>query len=379
MTEGPPGSRAEPGEGAPPGRSPSDLRPSVTGVIVNHNGGEKILRCIEALKSQTVPFSGIMVVDSGSTDGSPERVRDGHPDVQIVLLGANLGPAAARNAAIERAAGELVFWIDHDIYAAPDCLERLLAARAAEPAAIVVPRIILYPQKDVVQADGGEAHFLGTLTLRNGFTSLTEAAGAVRADVGASPSGCLLMDRRVAREVGGFNESYFFYLEDYEFSLRVRILGYRIVSEPAAVTFHDWGEGTQLSFRGKGRYPTERAHLLMRNRLRTLLTHYALRTLIVLAPGLLLYELMSLVFALLRGWGGAWLRAWRWQFAHLRQLRHERQAIQARRVTRDRDILSGGDLPLAPGLLRSPVLRALAWALSRVLNAYWSIARLAIG
>ena len=99
----------------------------------------------------------------------------------------------------------------------------------------------------------------------------------------------------------------------------------------------------------------------------------------MLAPALLLYELVSLVFALLRGWGGAWLRAWRWQFAHLRQLRDDRRMLQARRVTRDREILTGGNLPLAPGLFRSPVLQALAWALSRGLNAYWSVARLAIG
>ena len=325
-----------------------DEIPSVTSVIVSHNGGDKILRCIEALKSQTVPFQGSMVVDSGSTDGSLDRVRAVYPEVDIVLLGANLGPAAARNVALDRAAGDLIFWIDHDIYAAPDCLERLLEARAAEPAAIIVPRIILYPETDVVQADGGEAHFVGTLTLRNGFTSLNDlAAGSVRTGIGACPSGCLLMDRRVARDVGGFNESYFFYLEDYEFSLRVRILGHKIFSEPAARTFHDRGQGTKLSFRGKGPYPTERAHLLMRNRLRTLLTHYKMRTLIVLAPALLLYELVTLVFALLRGWGGAWYRAWRWQFAHARQLRDDRRALQARRVAQDREILTGGDLPLA--------------------------------
>jgi GT2 family glycosyltransferase len=230
----------------------------------------------------------------------------------------------------------------------------------------------------MVQADGGEAHFLGTLKLRNGFSSLTGLVGTVRAGINACPSGCLLMDRRVARAVGGFNESYFFYLEDYEFSLRVRILGHKISFEPSALTFHDRGQGTKLAFRGSGRYPTERAHLLMRNRMRTLLTHYALRTLIVLAPALLLYELVILVFALLRGWGGAWFRAWCWQFGHVRQLRAERRALQVRRVTPDREILSGGDLPLAPGLLGSPASRVLASALSRGLNAYWSIARLAI-
>jgi GT2 family glycosyltransferase len=308
-----------------------------------------------------------------------DRVRREHPDVDVVLLGDNRGPAAARNAAIERTTSELLFWIDHDIYAEPDCLEALLAARAAMPAAVVVPRIILFPEGDVVQADGGDAHFIGALTLRNGFLPLEDAAAARRAYVGACPSGCMLMERQAAKDAGGFNESYFFYFEDYEFSLRVRMLGHAILSEPKAITLHDRGEGTKLSFRGKGQYPTERAHLLMRNRLRTVATHYSVRTIVVLAPVLLLYECVSALFAFARGWGGAWVAAWRWVLAHRRELRDDRRRLQGRRRARDRDILRGGMLPLAPGLLRSKLLRVMSWAFSAVLNAYWLVVRPLIG
>jgi GT2 family glycosyltransferase len=272
-----------------------------------------------------------------------------------------------------------VFWIDHDIYADPDCLERMLEARARYPAAIVVPRIVLYPGGDTVQADGGQAHFIGSLTLRHGFTAAIDVAGVSAAYVGACPSGCMLMDRRVAKDVGGFNQSYFFYFEDYEFSLRVRMLGHAILSAPAAITAHDWGQGTKLSFRGKGKYPSERAHLLMRNRLRTLATHYATRTLVLLAPVLIVYELASAVFAVVRGWGSAWVAAWRWIFAHANELRADRRRLQSRRVVRDRRILRGGALPLAPGLLKSPVLRVASWCFSAVLNAYWVVARPFIG
>lgn len=350
-----------------------------TGVVVTHNGGEKLLRCIDALKSQTVAFERYIVVDSGSTDDSLARVRELHPDVDVVLLGDNKGPAAARNAALERTTSELVFWIDHDIYAEPDCLELLLEAREQMPAAVVVPRIILYPERNIVQADGGHAHFIGVLTLRNGFRPLEQAAAARREYVGACPSGCMLMERQAACDSGGFNESYFFYFEDYEFSLRVRMLGCAILSEPRAITLHDRGEGTKLSFRGKGQYPRERAHLLMRNRLRTIATHYSLRTLIVLAPVLLAYELASATFALLRGWGGAWSASWRWMYAHAGELREHRRALQARRKVRDREILRGGVIPLAPGLLRSAPLRMLSWTFSAVLNVYWFVARPLVG
>ena len=116
----------------------------------------------------------------------------------------------------------------------------------------------------------------------------------------------------------------------------------------------------------------------MRNRLRTLLTHYALRTLIVLAPGLLLYEFVSLGFALLRGWAGLGFELGAGSSPISGSSAMSGQALQAKRVIRDRDILSGGDLPLAPGLLRSPVLRGLVWALSPNLEL-WSIVRVAVG
>jgi GT2 family glycosyltransferase len=348
----------------------------VSGVIVSYNGGAKVLRCIEALKQQTTPFHEIIVVDNASTDGSPDAIRASHPDVRLIQLPENRGPSASRNASLSVAEGDLVFWIDNDIYADPDCLARMLEALGADPAELVVPRIILIPESDIVQCDGGEAHFIGTLTLRNGFTPLNHAGAGARAQIGASPSGCLLMDRKVARALGGFDESYFFYFEDYEFSLRTRILGHRILCEPAAVVRHDRGTGNpDLAFRGSGAYPRERAYLLMRNRLRTILTHYSPRTLLLLAPALLLYELATLVLSIARGWTGAWLRAVGWIAANRRAVCERRHWIQSRRRTADRDILSGGPLPLAPGLLHSSMLRRIVDAFSALLNGYWQLTR----
>ena len=348
----------------------------VSGVIVSWNGGTKVLRCIEALKAQSRSFDEIIVVDNASTDGSPDAIRTNHPDVRLVQLPENRGPSVSRNASLSVATSDLVFWIDNDIYADPDCLARMLEALSADPAEIVVPRIILIPEDDIVQADGGEAHFIGTLTLRNGFTQLAQAREFGRSRIGACPSGCLLMNRQVAISLGGFDESYFFYFEDYEFSLRTRILGYRILSEPAAVVRHDRGTGNpELAFRGSGSYPRERAYLLMRNRLRTLLTHYSMRTLLLLAPALLLYELATLALAIARGWTGAWLRSWGWILSNRAAACERRRWIQSRRRIPDREILSGGPLPLAPGLFRSSVLRGFVDAFSALLNAYWRLAR----
>lgn len=349
--------------------------PDVTAVVVTHDGGDRVLACLAALERQSQPLAEILLVDNGSVDATLARVAAAHPRVRTIALPDNRGPATARNIGLAAAKSDLVLWIDHDVLPEPGCLERMLEAKARMPAELVVPRIRLHPERDVVQCDGGEPHVVGTLLLRNGFRPLAEVADARAAYIDAAPSGCMLVEKAAALAAGGFDESLFFYFEDLEFSLRFRLFGLRILCEPAAVAFHDRGPGTALSFRGRASYPRDRAYLLMRNRLRIVLTHFAGSTLLALLPTLLLYETASLALALLHGWGGAWLEAWRWALSHRAQIAARRRWIQEHRRTPDRALLKGGPLPIAPGLLRSALERRLVQALGVLVAGNWRLAR----
>ncbi|BCX18574.1 MAG: hypothetical protein KatS3mg117_2256 [Geminicoccaceae bacterium] len=351
------------------------MKPRITAAVISHERADRALRCLAALSAQSVAPEEILVVDSGSRDGTPEKLRAARPDVRVIELPGNLGPGAARNRALEEAEGELVLLIDDDIYPDPDCLEELLRAKERMPAEILVPRIVLEPERDIVQCEGGAPHVIGTLVLTNGFKPLASITSDTASYQNAAPSGVLLVEREPVSAAGGFDASYFFYLEDLEMSLRARILGLRILSVPRAVVRHDRGTGTALAFRGAGSYPRERAHLLMRNRLRTLATHFAGRTLLGLAPALLVYEVATLLFALARGWGGAWLDAWRWVFAHREEIARKRRWIQERRRVPDRELLVGGPLPAAPGLLGSGVQKFLFDLLGGFLSGWWRLVR----
>jgi GT2 family glycosyltransferase len=348
-------------------------------VVVNHNGGDRAVRCLEALSRQTTAPERIVVVDNGSQDGSPERIRTNLPHVEVIELGENRGLPAARNVGLEAVGSDLVLLADADVYLEPDALGRLIAARAATGATVACPRIRLLPERDVVQADGATAHFVGAMTLLNGYRPVDELP-AERTRVLGCIGACYLLDRRRVLDAGGFDEAYFFYFEDLEFMLRLGARGHDFVCEPAALVFHDRGEGTAgLSFRGVGTYPLLRAYLSMRHRWFTILVHYRLRTLLLLLPPLALYEVAVVAFALSRGWAGQWIKAWWWQVSNLPTILRRRRVVQRARVRNDRDLLSSGPLPIAPGVIRGPVLAAVVSALSAVLNAYWRVARHVIG
>jgi hypothetical protein len=344
-------------------------------LVFSYNSGQRLLQALSALTRQRTPLRQIIVVDSGSEDGSPQRAIAEFPGVRLITLNGNPGLPAARNAGLAALQDEFVLMLDADVYVNEDCIARLLEAQRRFDVAVVCPRILLLPDRDRVQADGAEAHFVGTMSLRN--AGQPPAGLPVNAcDVGACVGACMLVHRASVIDAGGFDARYFFHFEDLEFGLRMRSLGHRLVCEPTAIVHHDRGAGSSgLSFRGSGAYPAQRAYLTTRNRLLTIFTHYRLRTLLVLAPALAAYELAALALVLKRGWLGAWLRAWWWQVAHRASILERRRWIQERRIRNDRDVLVGGPLPFSVGFVSSSRARTALACLSFALDAYWRLTR----
>lgn len=357
---------------APTRAAPAAL--TLSAVVVNFNGGERVLACLRALAPLGGPLLEIIVVDNGSTDGGPERIAAIWPAVRILHLGQNRGLPAARNAGLAAAQGDLILLVDADVYLTAGALDELCRAQARFAASVVCPRVAFFPDGEQVQCDGAAPHFIGTLRLlgANGPDAPATAAAEVAGCIGA----CMLLDRRRVLEAGGFNEAFFFYFEDLEFSLRLRLMGHIIACAPTAVVLHDRGDGTAgLSYRGHGPYPSWRAYLIMRNRLLTLAICYHWGTFAVLGPALIVYEIATLALALHRGWGGAWLDGWAWLVRNAGSVRRQRRQVQARRRLPDRAVLVGGPLPLVEGLLESAAARTAAAALSLLLDRYWRLVR----
>ncbi len=358
---------------------PLDTKATVAVVIVNHNGGDKLLKTLLAIAEQPHRVEQVIVVDSASTDASPDRAAECFPQANVIKLQENVGPCVTRNTGVARCKAQFVLLLDSDVYVKPDTIQQMLDAQRETRAAVVCPRIILLPEGDQIQCEGATNHFLGTSGMRHGWMNVDEVEPK-RAKVDGAISAALLVDRAFYEKAGGFDPVLYFYYEDLEFGLRVQMLGGQIVCEPNAVVLHDRGTGTAgLSFRGKGSYPRRRMFLQLRNRLMLVFIYYRLRTLLVLSPALLLYEGVSLGAAVAKRTGGAWFSAWAGVFALRGEISKRRKRIQRERVINDRDIYSGGPVPLAPGFVKGGAMAGVIGLLNMVFGLYWTIARRLIG
>jgi len=312
------------------------------GVVVLAWGDEPYLaECVAAIRASTGVDTRLVVVDNGSPDAPPDALRPGHNTG--FAGGCNLGAAALDT--------EYLAFVNSDCVIAPDTLEKLVA-EAAQPGVGPVMASIRLPD-GLLNSGGNPVHLIGLSWAGGMGTAETRTAPY---DVTGASGACLLLATTVWKQLGGFDEEYFAYLEDSELSLRAWRLGLAARCVPTAVARHHY------EFSRNAR----KMHLLERNRLMLLATVWPRRALILLAPVLAACELGLLALGTVSGWKKVAGYAWLWRHrAHLRERRRLIQGESADRTWMAR---------LSPTLDRS-AFGPVTPFLNAVFRVYWSVVR----
>jgi hypothetical protein len=111
----------------------------------------------------------------------------------------------------------------------------------------------------------------------------------------------------------------------------------------------------------------------------TILIHYKIKTIFVLFPSLFLYEITSIVVAVQRGWIKTYLSAIISVVTAHSHITTRRQFLFKNRKRNDRELIAGGELPMAKGFLRTNLERKLVSIFSKIINFYWKFVRNLIG
>ncbi|MFT5049950.1 MAG: GT2 family glycosyltransferase [Chlamydiales bacterium] len=345
----------------------------VSVVVCNYNGELYLPACLDGILALEGGFDECIVVDNASTDGSVALLEADYPQVRILRMESNGGPAPARNAGMRAARNRRVLAVDNDAIPRPDLLLKLQQAFDSGPdVAIVQPRSVFHHDLERVHYDGGDFHFAGLIALRNFYTPLDQAQGQGTLDVDVAVSVCLLLDRDRVLALGGYDESYFILFEDLDLSYRVRSAGGRILSVEDAIVEHRAGT-PGVSFREGTDYPSSRVFYHSRNRWLFMFKCFSARTLLLSVPALLVYEAMWLAFAVVKGGAGSWVRGKREVYDRRHALAADRARVQAARTRSDASLLVGGPLTLTPALKDAGLARLVSAMLDRVLRVWWAI------
>ena len=341
--------------------------------IVNHNGESYLPLTLRAVARLGPAVDDVLLIDSGSTDGSAALVREQFPHVRVIELGANLGPGAARNRAIREATHHRVLLIDNDVEPQPGSIETLGTALDGHSNAILAMATVLYAQTpDTVQYLGAVPHFLGTQTLLHPDTPVAQLKDRVRA-VGTAITCCVMVDRARFGDRRWFDERLFFYLEDHEFGLRASLQGYDCIVVPEARCLHRAGT-IGVSIRETGRFTPIRVRQTIRNRWLTVLMLYQAGTLLRFAPALTAFEIVQLLGAVKKGWLGHWLWAAGSTARMVPHVLSVRRAMRTSRRRADLEILAAGPFPFNSRWHRSALERAAQRALDLVGRLNWRVA-----
>jgi len=241
--------------------------PSVCVVLVNWNGGEHTIPCVESLRESDYPSLQIVVVDDGSTDCSPDRIGRRFPGLETLRQPANLGVSQARNRGIARA-GELgsdyVLILDNDTRVDPTLIRCLVAeARAHGDAAAVGPKIYYLDDPARLWFAYGRLSLWTGLYFNPAYNQVDRGQFEQSVEMDAASSCCLLIPKGMLDTVGGFDPA-FTRNEDVDWSLRARRAGFKLRYCPSARVWHFAGGSSRKQPCASIRY------LLTRNQLWTI-------------------------------------------------------------------------------------------------------------
>jgi len=225
-------------------------------VILNYNVEYFLNLCIQSVQRATKNIDAeIIVVDNASKDGSMAMIQENYPEITCIANTVNYGFPKGNNMGVHLAKGEYVCILNPDTVVAEDTFEKFLEFHKKTPnCGIVGPKLI-----------DGSGHFLpeskrGLSSPSVAFTKVLglykiskkwfgkyyashlseNQTGRVDMLVGA----CMFLKTSLYKELGGFDENFFMYLEDDDFSYRSLKAGYHNYFLSETTVIHYKGEST---------------------------------------------------------------------------------------------------------------------------------------
>jgi GT2 family glycosyltransferase len=236
---------------------------SVAAVVLNWNGLEDTLRCLNSLSATESPLDTI-VVDNGSTIDPTRVLTEKFPQIECIRLEKNIGFAAGSNLGARRAlerGADFILFLNNDTIASARLLDALISA-FDESIGIVSPVIRGMPDSSLIDFAGARIN----LALGRFKHCVQQPSTHIPFDTDYASGCCMMLSRQVIEQVGLFDEKLFAYFEDVDLCLRARRAGMRVVCVPTATVLHKGSASTRRDL-AQGTTSPLKHYLIARNRM----------------------------------------------------------------------------------------------------------------
>ena len=247
--------------------------PKTAVIVLNWNGYEDTVECLNSLKKTDYQKHKVILVDNGSDNEEGQRLKQRFPEVHLIQNKFNRGFAGGNNDGINWALKndfDYIVNLNNDCLVEKDWLTRLIEGMIKSHADFGTPRIMFYPEKDIIYSDGDVLIPDGTGRAVRHLQEYSRSRSII--PIFSACGAGSIYSRKCLERIkikGGqyFDELYFAYFEDLDLGMRLKACDFNGVALRESVVYHKCS-------RTAGRYSYFNRYQMDKNRMLNVLLNF---------------------------------------------------------------------------------------------------------
>lgn len=225
--------------------------------LLNFNGQSDTMECLSSLNEVVIDnfLLKVLVIDNGSEEKfNINRDKTKKIDVEVVASNENLGFSGGHNLGIRYALKEgadYIIILNNDVFVDKHLIVELLNSSEEKTVGIISPKIYFakgyefhkerYTKNElgnVIWFAGGKIDWENVIASHTGVDEVDQGQYEKNKKIQFATGCCMMIKKDVFEKIGMFDEKYFLYFEDSDFSIRAVTAGFEILYSPKAKLWH---------------------------------------------------------------------------------------------------------------------------------------------
>ena len=266
--------------------------PKISIIILNYNAGDLLEKCISSIVKSNYENIEIILVDNASQDHSHIKCKEKFSQIKLIENKENLGYCEGNNIGIKSANGEYIIILNPDTEVESNWIEEFIKEFNNHGDGLYQPKLLAVSDKSRINSAGNMMNIFGF-----GFSSGKGKKDSKKfgnfKPINYASGACLFTSKKILDKIGLFDPYLFAYHDDLELGWRALQLGIKSFYVPTVIVYH----AESFSFK----WSSKKFYLLERNRWYCILTHYSKSTFYKILPGLIIVEIIMILYFLSKG------------------------------------------------------------------------------